>query len=185
VALRCVAATAVAVAGTSCAAGGSPTAAGTPSGDPRQDAPAVRSGHLLIKVLTARCAIHVLSGTHDLLDAAGEFCRIRVRVESADSSSHDFSTGAQRLVLADGQELAPSSGGMAVRRQPDTVPLGADDLAEVVVSWDIPAGAAAAGVRLVGDHDPDAAGRFVTGAVAPNGVVVRLRGLRPVVGRKG
>src|SRR5690348_10202159 len=105
VALRCVAATAVAVAGSGCAGSGSPTAVGTPTGDPRQAAPAVRSGHLRIKVLTARCDIHVLSGTHDLLDAAGEFCRIRVRVESSDSSRHDFSTGAQRLVLADGQEL--------------------------------------------------------------------------------
>jgi hypothetical protein len=162
-----------------CAGSSAPSAAPTPAADTRQDAPAVRSGHLRIRALTARCGIFVLSGTHDLLDANGEFCRIRLRVESADSSRHDFSTGAQRLVLADGQELAPSNGAMAVRRQPDTVPLGAEDLAEVIVIWDVPAGADVDGVRLVGDHDPDAAGAFVTKAVNPDGVVVPLTGLRP------
>jgi hypothetical protein len=148
-------------------------------GDPKQAASAVRAGHLRIQVLTARCGIFVLSGTHALLDADGEFCRARIRVTSADSSSHDFSPYAQLLVLADGREIAPSNGGMAVRRQPDVVTLGADDLAEVVVIWDIPHGAAVTGVRCRGDADPDAAGAFVTKAVNPAGVLMPLTGLRP------
>jgi hypothetical protein len=150
-----------------------------PAGDVPQTPQTVRSGHLMLEVLTARCGIFVLSGTHALLDATGEFCRARIRVQSADSSSHDFSPYAQSLVLSDGHEVAPSSGGMAVRRQPDTVTLGADDLAEVIVVWDVPAGSAVTGVRLIGDADPDAAGAFVTKGVHPQGVVVRLHGLRP------
>jgi hypothetical protein len=132
-----------------------------------------------MQVLTARCGLFVLSGTHALLDATGEFCRARIRVRSADSSSHDFSPFAQSLVLANGDEITPSTGGMAVRRQPEKVTLGADDLAEVVVIWDVPRGAAVAGVRLVGDNDTDAAGAFVVKAVNPRGVTVPLRGLRP------
>ena len=179
-----LAAIAVALAGGGCAGSSAAPAASrstvsSHTGDPRQVAPAVRAGHLRIRVLTARCGIFVLSGTHDVLDADGEFCRVRIRAESADSSQHDFSTAAQRLVLADGTERPPSSGGMAVRRQPDTVPLGPDDLTEVVVIWDIPHGAGVAGVRLVGDSDDDAAGGFVTPAVHPEGVVVPLDDLRP------
>ena len=154
-----------------------PTAA--PTGDVPQRAQTVRSGHLALQVLTARCGIFVLSGTHALLDATGEFCRTRIRVRSADSSSHAFSPYAQSLVLADGSELAPSNGGMAVRRQPQSVTLGADDLVEVVVIWDIPAGAAVHGVRLVGDADADADGGFVVKAVNRAGVVVPLHDLRP------
>jgi hypothetical protein len=150
-----------------------------PTGDVPQAAKAVRSGHLALEALTARCAIFVLSGTHALLDANGEFCRARIRVRSGDSSSHDFSPFAQLLVLANGQEVAPSNGGMAVRRQPETVTLGADDLAEVVVIWDVPRGSAVTGVRLVGDGDTDAAGAFVVKAVNPAGVVVPLHDLRP------
>ena len=179
VGLHGLVALAVMVGCAGCVSGSAPSAAAAPTADPRQDAAAVRSGHLRLRALTARCGIFVLSGTHDVLDANGEFCRIRVRVESADSSQHDFSTAAQRLVLADGTELAPSNGGMAVRRQPDTVPLGPDDLAEVILIWDIPPGAAVGGVRLVGDSDEDAAGGFVTKAVNPGGVVVPLHGLRP------
>jgi hypothetical protein len=150
-----------------------------PTGDVPQAGKAVRSGHLSLQVLTARCGIFVLSGTHALLDATGEFCRARIRVRSADSSSHDFSLSAQQLVLANGQEIAPSNGGLAVRRQPEKVTLGADDLAEVVVVWDVPRGAAVSGVRLVGDADSDAAGAFVVPAENPGGVVVPLHDLRP------
>jgi hypothetical protein len=153
-------------------------AAPRPTGDVAQSAKAVRSGHLSLQVLTARCGIFVLSGTHALLDATGEFCRARIRVRSADSSSHDFSPFAQQLVLGNGQEIAPSNGGMAVRRQPEKVTLGAEDLAEVIVVWDVPRGSAVTGVRLVGDADSDAAGAFVTKAVNPGGVVVPLHDLR-------
>ena len=170
---------AVAVLTGGCTDPSSEPPAASATADVRQNASAIRSGHLRMQVLTARCGIFVLSGTHALLDATGEFCRLRIRVESSDSSGHEFSPYAQRLVLAGGQELAPSNGAMAVRRQPEKVPLGADDLAEVVVLWDIPAGAEVSGVRLVGDADPDAAGAFVTRAVATGGVVVPLHGLRP------
>ena len=169
----------VALACSGCASSPDSVRHRVPTGDVRQDAPSVRSGHLRIQVLTGRCGVFALSGTHALLDASGEFCRARIRVQSADSSSHDFSPYAQLLVLADGQQIAPSNGGMAVRRQPEKVTLGADDLAEVVVIWDIPAGAGVVGVRLVGDADVDAAGAFVTKAVHPEGVVVPLHGLRP------
>ena len=149
------------------------------AGDVRQTTPAVRTGHLQVQVLTARCGIFALTGTHAFLDANGEFCRARLRVTSADSSSHDFSPYNQTLVLGDGRQVEPSNGGMAVRRQPEKVTLGADDLAEVVVVWDIPHGAAVTGVRVRGDADPDAAGAFVTKAVNRAGVVVPLHGLRP------
>ena len=168
-----------ALAVVSCTAERTPTTA-APAGDVPQTASAVRSGHLELEVLTARCGIFVLSGTHALLDATGEFCRARIRVRSVDSSSHDFSPYRQMLVLADGREIAPSNAGMAVRRQPERVTLGADDLAELVVIWDIPAGAAVSGLRLIGDADADAAGAFVTRAVHGQGVIVPLRNVRTV-----
>lgn len=144
--------------------------------DVPQHAAPVRSGHLKLTPLSGKCGIFVLSGTHALLDADGQFCRLRVRVQSVDSSSHAFALFNQRLVLADGREVLPSNGGMLVKRQPDEVTLGADDLAEVVEIWDIPETARVTGVRLIGDHDPDAAGAFVTPAVNLHGIVVPLQG---------
>src|SRR4051794_14506381 len=85
-----------------------------PTTDPAQHAKAVRAGHLRLQVLTAKCGIFALTGTHAFLDANGEFCRARIRVTSNDSSSHDFSPYAQQLVLADGTAVDPSNGGMAV-----------------------------------------------------------------------
>jgi hypothetical protein len=159
-----------------CGTGSHGTDRPSAAADVPQPARAVRSGHLRITPLAGKCGIFVLSGTHALLDATGEFCRLRVRVESADSSSHAFSPYDQMLVLANGRRVAPSHGGMLVRRQPETVTLGADDLAEVVLIWDVPEGAPVTGVRLIGDNDSDAAGAFVTPAVNVRGVVVPLKG---------
>ena len=145
---------------------------------PQHAAPA-RSGHLLITPLAGRCGIFAISGTHALLDASGQFCRLRVRVVSSDSSEHDFAPADQALLLADGTSVLPSSGAMSVKRQPPTVPLGAEDSAEVVLWWEIPADAAVSAVRLVGDHDADAAGAFVAPATNRAGIVVPLRGLTP------
>ncbi|GAC1444874.1 MAG: hypothetical protein NVSMB55_22730 [Mycobacteriales bacterium] len=164
-----------------CGTGGAPhLAAGhrTPQDVP-QHASAARSGHLLITPLAGRCGIFAISGTHALLDANGQFCRLRVRVESSDSSEHDFAPGEQALLLADGTSVLPSRGAMSVKRQPATVPLGAEDGAELVLWWEVPAAAIVTGVRLVGDHDADAAGAFVAPATNRAGSVVPLRGLTP------
>jgi hypothetical protein len=145
--------------------------------DVPQHAAAVRSGHLRLTALSGRCGIHAASGTHALLEPTGQFCRLRIRAASADSSAHTFALYDQRLRLADGTDVAPASGPMDVKRQPDGVTLGAEDLVEVVVWWDIPASATATGVTLVGDHDADADGGFVVPAVNPEGVLVPLHGM--------
>ena len=146
-------------------------------GDTIQPGHEVRSGHLRIRVLAGRCGIYAISGTHAFFEPLGQLCRLRITVADGDSSSHEFSLLAQRLVLADGQEVAPSSSAMHVKRQPDSVTLGAEDAAQVVVWWEVPVSARVSGVRLVGDQDPDADGAFVMPSVHREGVVVPLRGV--------
>jgi hypothetical protein len=155
---------------------GSPKAGSSPQ-DVVQTDHEVRSGHLVIRALAGRCGIHEISGTHAFLEPTGQFCRLRVRASDGDTSAHAFATGAQRLILTDGTAIAPSSGGMAVKRQPEAVALGAEDSVELVLWFDIPTSSRVSGVRLVGDQDTDAAGAFVRPSVHPEGVVVPLHGL--------
>jgi hypothetical protein len=122
-------------------------------GDVAQPAPPVTLGPLQMDVLAARCGILAITGTHAEFIPDQPLCRARLRVVSADSSSHSFSTREQLLVLDDGTTVGPSRDAMLIKRQADRIELGARNAVELDVWWTVPAGRKPAAVRLVGDRE--------------------------------
>lgn len=147
-------------------------------GDVAQHAPARRNGHLLLAPILARCGIAAITGTHAEFLPKRPLCRIRVRVVSDDASFHSFSANAQLLVLADGRTVEQSPDARNIKRQPDTVEIGARNTLELDLWYEPPTGAKVRGLRLVGDHDPDPPGASVaTASGPPEGFEVPLSGI--------
>ena len=117
--------------------------------------------------LSARCGIAAISGTHAVFEPERPFCRVRVRLLNADATFHAFDTTVQRLVLADGSLVVPAPDGMRIKRQPDSVNVGAQDVVELDLWFEPPVGVRPKAIRLYGDTDPDPQGTSVAVAGPP------------------
>jgi len=123
-------------------------------GDVVQPAAEHHSGHFAVRLLDARCGITYLTGTHAEFDPHNPLCRVRERVRSLDATYHSFSTARQQLMLANGANVSPSIDAMNIKRQPDSVNVGARDVVELDVYFEPPPGGAPVSVRFYGDTDP-------------------------------
>lgn len=147
-------------------------------GDIAQHAVPRRNGHVQLSPILARCGIIGITGTHAEFVPERPLCRVRVRALNDDASFHTLSTRAQRLVLADGRLVEESPDAMRIKRQPDTIELGAHNAAEFDVWFEPALGAGVRAIRLVGDQDPDPPGTSVNTATGPrSGVEVPLTGI--------
>lgn len=128
----------------------------------RAAAPVARpTGHFEVRILSARCGITAITGTHAEFLPQRPLCRVALRVTSVDARFHTFTTAPQRLRLADGRLVAPSPDAMSIKRQPATTELGAHDSLELELWFEPPTGVAATGLRVYGDTDPDPQGTTV------------------------
>ncbi|GAB3449575.1 DUF4352 domain-containing protein [Actinophytocola sediminis] len=80
----------------------------------------------------------------------GQFIRVRLVVVNVGRSGVLFDTGRQLLVLTDGTTHAPHRSTMMVKRQPDTIDLGAGVRVEFDLYYDVPADAEPAALRAFG-----------------------------------
>jgi len=110
-------------------------------------------GHFEVRLLLGRCGITYLTGTHAEFEPQNPLCRVHERIASRDASYHSFSTARQRLILADGTEVAPSIDAMQIKRQPDIVTVGGRDVIELDVYFEPPSGSAPKTLRFYGDTD--------------------------------
>ena len=142
-----------------------------------QDASEHATGHFKIRLLTARCGIDSIVGTHAEFTPKHPLCVVRVRVRSDDATYHAFTPGRQQLVLADGTAVPVDPEIMRIRRQEKQVELGAYNTLELDLWFEPEVSARATAIRLFGDSDADP-GESTVRHRAADSVLVPLTGLR-------
>ncbi|MEU6373492.1 hypothetical protein [Streptomyces sp. NPDC046909] len=163
-----------------CGGDGDGGSTGSPSSASPSQAPSRphKDGHLTFTVLSLRCGITGVTGSHADAPPQGQFCSVRLRVENKDPNYHVYETERQHLAGVTGDRARPDSFAMAVRRQSEKVKMGGHTLMEVELWYDVPKNAEITGLRVSGDNDPSSFTSTVPIGRAPNGVLVPMK---PVV----
>lgn len=111
------------------------------------------SGQVKVAVIGVRAHMPLLAGTHADFAPRGEFDRLRVSVQN-DSRSFVFLTLAHIvLVTAGGAAHPPDWQTMVIKRQPESIELGAQDGVQFDMYYDVPKGSKLRLLRLT-DLDP-------------------------------
>jgi hypothetical protein len=149
--------------GTDPARSASPTAIPTPTPTyelpPRPVRPSERpiaakpanDGDTRFQVIGLQTGLSGFFGTHAEWQAKGQYVVVRIVVENPGRANSRFVAGRQRLVAADGATYAVDKFAQAIKRQPDTLPLGAEVRIEMDLWFDIPKEAKVTAIRLFGD----------------------------------
>lgn len=136
-----------------------------------------KDGHLTFTVLELRCGIAGVVGSHSEGQPEGEFCRTRLRVLNDDPEFHTY-VSARQLLAYDGGEAKPDSFAMAVRRQVEEMKIGARNLVELEVWWDVPRNAKVGGIKVSGDRDPMGYMNSSPVPHVPGGALIRMNPTR-------
>lgn len=113
-----------------------------------------QSGPVQISVLTLRCGMSFITGTHaEYFSEHGQICRIGVEVRNNQTTSINVDSTRQLLVLPDGSTAAPDNITMLIRRQIALQPVGAHNAAVLEYWYDITAGISPTAIRLQGTAD--------------------------------
>jgi hypothetical protein len=138
-----------------------------------------KDGHLTFTLLTLRCGITGVTGSHADAPPEGQFCAARLRVENNDPNYHTYESARQRIAGVTGDRSGPDPFAMAVRRQSEKVRLGGHTLMEVELWYDVPKGAKVTGLKVSGDNDPTSFTSTKPIGRAPNGVFIPMKPARP------
>ncbi|WP_242676095.1 DUF4352 domain-containing protein [Streptosporangium minutum] len=111
----------------------------------------VSDGDGRFQVIGLQTGQSILFGTHAEWPAKGQYVVVRIVVENSARSNSGFDAKRQKLVTADGAAYGIDRFAQAIKRQPDTLPLGAGVRVEMDLWFDIPKEAKVAAVRLFGD----------------------------------
>ena len=123
-----------------------------PSEQPGPDT-TVATGNITYRVLGWRCGILAVQGDHADWLADGQYCRVRLRMTSADRHVHEFIADRQTLVTADGERHPVNLNAMQIQDQPtraDARPLA---VLEFDIWFDIPSDAGPVALELFGESD--------------------------------
>lgn len=134
----------------------------------------VKDGHLTFTVLELRCGVAGVTGSHGEGQPEGQFCRSRLRVLNDDPEPHTYVAKRQLLAYGSG-DATPDPFAMAVRRQLDEVKIGARNVVELEVWWDIPAQAQVEGIKVGGDRDPTGYQNSSPVPYVPGGALIPIR----------
>ncbi|NUS24215.1 MAG: DUF4352 domain-containing protein [Streptomyces sp.] len=140
-----------------------------------------KDGHLTFTLLSLRCGITGVTGSHADAPPEGQFCAARLRVENIDPNYHTYESARQRVAGVTGDRAGPDSFAMAVRRQSETVRLGGHTLMEVELWYDVPKDAKVTGLKVSGDNDPTSFTSTKPVGRAPDGVFLPMTPARPSV----
>lgn len=92
-----------------------------------------------------------LAGSHIEFDAQGTYTRIRLVITNVGRSSTQFDPKKQQLEAVDGKTYHPDEQAMLIKRQPyDPILLGAGDLLEFDLYYDVPKGTKAKALKAFG-----------------------------------
>ncbi len=112
--------------------------------------PTTPDGDTAFTLIGLTTGLPSIIGSHAEFDAKGQFVRIRMSVINNGRSSVSFD--ARRHVLIDdrGAEHTADSQAMTIKRQPETIDLGANVRLEYDVYYDLPEDAKPATLRVYG-----------------------------------
>ncbi|MFC3981108.1 DUF4352 domain-containing protein [Streptosporangium jomthongense] len=128
----------------------------------------VTDGDIRFQVIGLQTGLSGFVGSHGEWQAKGQYVVVRIVAENPGRTNSRFVAGRQRLLTADGTAHAVDRFAQAIKRQPDTLPLGAEVRIEMDLWFDVPKDAKITGVRLYGDP-PLGVGGTTQGATVPLG----------------
>jgi Domain of unknown function (DUF4352) len=147
--------------GTDPARSASPTATPTPTYElpPRPVRPSerpiaaqpVNDGDTRFQVIGLQTGLSGFFGSHAEWQAKGQYVVVRIVVENPGRANSRFLAKRQKLITADGATHNVDDFAQAIKRQPDTLPLGAEVRIEMDLWFDIPKEAKVTAIRLFGD----------------------------------
>lgn len=79
-----------------------------------------------------------LTGSHADVAARGQFVRVRVSASNHGRTTALLDLRRQQLVASDGKTYLPDYDAMTIKRQPEKIDLGASDIFEFDLWYDIP-----------------------------------------------
>ncbi|MEX3100596.1 MULTISPECIES: hypothetical protein [unclassified Streptomyces] len=162
---------------TACDTGSGTAPDATPSAATQSPSRPHQDGHLVFTVLSLRCGIPGVTGSHSDALPDGQFCSARLRVDNPSADFHTYAVKDQRLEGVTGRAARPDSFAMAVRRQHESIALGGHSLVEVELWYDVPRDAKVTGLRVTGDRDPASWMATTPAAHAPDGLLIPMKPL--------
>lgn len=131
-----------------------PPVLGMVEGDLAVGAAPAQSGPVQITVLTLRCGMSFITGTHaEHFAEQGQICRVGVQIANNQTTSINVDSTRQLLVLPGGATAGPDNQSMLIRRQIGLQPVGAHNIAVLEYWYDIAAGISPTAIRLQGSAD--------------------------------
>jgi hypothetical protein len=112
-------------------------------------------GRITFTVIGLRTGITYVVGSHGDQKAQGRFVRVRLVAANGYPNFHTLGLGRERLLTTDGKAYAISENATRIKRQPDSLDIGAGDRIEFDLWFDIPAAARVAALRLYGEPTDD------------------------------
>lgn len=134
----------------------------------------VKDGHLTFTVLELRCGLTAVFGSHAEGQPEGQFCSARMRVVNADPEFHTY-VPRRQLLAYEGGQARPDSFAMSVRRQLEEVQIGARNIVELEVWWDVSVQARVTGIKVSGDRDQGGFHNSSPPPYVPGGALIRYR----------
>jgi hypothetical protein len=114
---------------------------------------AVDTGGIRYRVLGWRCGLLAVQGDHADWLADGQYCRVRLRMTSADRYVHVFTAAPQSLVLDDGTQHPVNLNAMQIQDQPARTEARPNAVLDFDLWFDVPRGPSPVGVQLFGEDD--------------------------------
>ena len=113
----------------------------------------VTTGGIRYRVLGWRCGILAVQGDHADWLADGQYCRVRLRMTSADRYVHPFTAAEQVMVTVDGQTHPVNLNAVQIADQPTSTEARPGAVLEFDIWFDVPPDARPAAVQLHGEDD--------------------------------
>ncbi|MBB2912936.1 hypothetical protein FHS43_004231 [Streptosporangium becharense] len=121
-----------------------------PGETPITSAP-VDDGDTRFQVIGLQKGLEGFFGSHAEWKAKGQYVVVRIVAENPGRTNSRFDAKRQRLIAADGKTYGIDRFAQAIKRQPDTLPLGAGVRIEMDLWFDIPEGTKVSAIKLFGD----------------------------------
>jgi len=110
----------------------------------------VKVGMLEATPVALRTGMEEIVGTHAEYQAKnGQFIRVRIQVRNTDRDVQDFLVPEQTLITTDGLSYKPNIDAMSIKRQIMKVTLGAEQVLEMDLLYDVPTAAKPKTMRFV------------------------------------
>lgn len=121
-------------------------------------------GKLRITPIGLRTGMCCVVGTHAEWPADGQYVSVRVQIQNTDRDRQEFDTAGQFLITADDRVHKVNANAMNIKRQDFKISMGAGNVLEMDLFYDVPKDASIKAIRLTGKNTTSIGG-IETGAL--------------------